>query len=110
MNNDEAIRKGLEKLREYVQLLKTLHKTPKEKFFHDPFVKGNVKRYLQLAIQAILDIGNHIISNLKVKAPEEYREIFIYFAAFKISLTFLIKTLNLQSRDSGVICFSRSYS
>ena len=84
MNNNDAIYKRLQKLREYVILLKKLHKTPKETFVQDPFVVGNVERYLQLAIQTTLDIGNHIIANLKVKSPEEYREIFIRLGEEKI--------------------------
>ena len=36
---------------------------------------GNAERYLQLAIQCVLDIGNHILADRKLREPEEYRDI-----------------------------------
>jgi len=65
----------LTKLREYTSLLKKLGNESKQRFVSDPFIYGNVERYLQLAIQSILDIGNHIISEKKLGNPGEYREI-----------------------------------
>jgi uncharacterized protein YutE (UPF0331/DUF86 family) len=57
------IAKRLSKLREYVSLLRILRNHPQEDFINDPFVIGNVERYLQLAIQAVLDICNHIVAD-----------------------------------------------
>ena len=59
-----------------MQLLEKLINQPKSRFISDPFVYGNAERYLQLAIQACLDIGNHILANIKSKAPDDYRDIF----------------------------------
>jgi len=57
------IAKRLGKLREYVSLLRMLRSRPLEDFIKDPFVIGNVERYLQLAIQVVLDICNHIVAD-----------------------------------------------
>ncbi len=68
------IAKRLRKLREYVGLLRILRGRPREEFIEDPFVIGNVERYLQLAIQVVLDICNHIVADDRLGAVEEYRD------------------------------------
>lgn len=68
------IAKRLGKLREYVGLLRILRKHPREDFLNDPFVIGNVERYLQLAIQTLLDICNHIVADDRLGPVEEYRD------------------------------------
>ncbi|HEY0090527.1 MAG TPA: DUF86 domain-containing protein, partial [Candidatus Lokiarchaeia archaeon] len=40
-------------------------------------IYGLAERYLQLAIEYVLDIGNHIISRLEFKKPETYQDIFV---------------------------------
>jgi len=68
------IAKRLSKLREYVELLRILSGHTREEFINDPFVIGNVERYLQLAIQIVLDIGNHIVADDRLGPVEEYRD------------------------------------
>lgn len=75
MVNVHVVVHRLGKLREYLALLKRIRMEPRDKFIKDPLVYGNAERYLQLAIQAIIDIGNHIIADRKLKEPEEYRDI-----------------------------------
>jgi len=70
-----VVTKRLNKLREYLGFLKTLWQEPKERFASDPFLYGSAERYLQLAIQALLDIANHILSDQKLKEPQEYRDV-----------------------------------
>lgn len=74
MTDPVLIAKRLAKLREYVSLLRILRNHPLEDFIKDPFVIGNVERYLQLAIQTILDICNHIVADDKLGPVEEYRD------------------------------------
>jgi len=80
----EVIQKRLEKLNQYVGLLEKLSEQPLNRFLTDPFVRGNVERYLQLAIQVSLDIGNHILAEIQTRAPEEYRDIFILLGENKV--------------------------
>jgi uncharacterized protein YutE (UPF0331/DUF86 family) len=68
------IAKRLSKLREYVGLLRILRSRPQQDFIKDPFVIGNVERYLQLAIQVVLDICNHIVADERLGLVEEYRD------------------------------------
>lgn len=75
MVSELVLAKRLHKLREYVRLLNILRSEPKERFVSEPFVYGNAERYLQLAIQTVLDIGNHILADRKLKEPGEYRDV-----------------------------------
>ena len=74
MTDPALITKRLNKLREYVGLLRILRRRPQEDFIKDPFVIGNVERYLQLAIQMVLDICNHIVADDRLGSVEEYRD------------------------------------
>ncbi len=74
--NREILQVRLVKLREYVGLLKKIGDYSLQTFTTDPFVRGNAERYLQLAIQCLLDIGNHIIADEKYSVPQEYRDVF----------------------------------
>lgn len=74
MTDPILVGKRLRKLREYVGLLRTLRSQPRPAFIDDPFVIGNVERYLQLAIQVVLDISNHIVADERLGAVEEYRD------------------------------------
>jgi hypothetical protein len=38
-------------------------------------VRGAIERYLYLAIESVIDIGNEIISALQLRRPEQYRDI-----------------------------------
>lgn len=53
----------LEKLQEYLIALKTVQKAGLQRFKEDALVRGAGERYLQLSIECLLDIGNHIIRN-----------------------------------------------
>jgi uncharacterized protein YutE (UPF0331/DUF86 family) len=57
-----------------VGLLRILRGRPQEDFIKDPFMIGNVERYLQLAIQVVLDICNHIVADDRLGLVEEYRD------------------------------------
>lgn len=78
MFDADLVQTKLEKLQQYVALLEKLSKQPMESFVSDAFVRGNVERYLQLSIQACLDIGNHLLASNSTISPEAYRDIFIY--------------------------------
>ena len=46
-----------------------------ESFISDFKARGAAERYLQLAIETVIDMGNGIISSLQLGRPERYREI-----------------------------------
>lgn len=74
----------LEKLREYVLYLKGYQKYTVVELEKDHTLQGAVLRYLQLAIECVIDIGEMIISELKLRKPEEAREVIKILAEHKI--------------------------
>lgn len=75
MVRQEVIRKRLQKLDEYLAILYRLRDTPREQFLADPEKYGSAERFLQLAIEAVNDIGNHLVADLGLGQVEWYRDI-----------------------------------
>ena len=84
MVNPEVIAVRLSRLREYLGYLKTLRRYSYRQFSTDPFIRGNVERYLHLAIECCLDMGNHLIADRGLRRAEDYREIFLILGEAKI--------------------------
>ncbi len=72
----EIILSRIDKLKEYTAFLKKLKNYSKEQYTNDPFIYGASERFLHLAIECILDIGNHIISDMRYRKPENNKDIF----------------------------------
>lgn len=79
--NDDSIISQLRLLKKYVSLLKTISTKSEQEFMKDDIIKGAAQRYLQLAIESCINIGNKIISlqqlQKDLKAPDTYSEIFM---------------------------------
>jgi uncharacterized protein YutE (UPF0331/DUF86 family) len=71
----ELIVARLERLRGYVKTLKVIQAYDLEKFKNDVFIHATAERYLQLAIECLLDIGNHIIADQGFRKPDTYAEV-----------------------------------
>jgi len=63
------------KLQEYVKILKELRKHSKNEFLKDYHVYGLTERYLQLAIECLLDIGSMMIVQYDMRKPSTKQEI-----------------------------------
>lgn len=80
-----VVRGRLAKIREYVALLKKIRGMASERqFVADPLIYGNAERYLQLAIQAVLDVSHHIVADLSPKLPADNTELFDLLATHKV--------------------------
>jgi len=77
---DERILEQLKLLNRYVQYLEHIAKADQEKLTSDFVLRGGAERYLQLAIESCINIGNRILSLLQdkspVRSPETYSDIF----------------------------------
>lgn len=60
---------------ENIQILKKISSTSAKEAVLDPIKRAAAERLLQVAIEAVIDIGCHIISALKLKTPGTYAEI-----------------------------------
>ena len=77
MINLNTINSRISKIRGYIKILKELKDNNKDDFISNYKIYGLAERYLQLSIECLLDISNHIISRLEIKKPETYQDIFI---------------------------------
>jgi uncharacterized protein YutE (UPF0331/DUF86 family) len=77
MIDSNIINSRIAKLREYLKILRELSKENEKDFTENYKIYGLAERYLQLAIECVLDIGNHMISRLEFKKPETYQDILL---------------------------------
>jgi uncharacterized protein YutE (UPF0331/DUF86 family) len=75
MVKKDVVAARLEKLRGYLQTLHAVQGYDFDRFQEDPFIHGAAERYLHLAIECLLDIGNHLISDRGYRKPATYGEI-----------------------------------
>jgi uncharacterized protein YutE (UPF0331/DUF86 family) len=71
----EVIRKRLNKLDEYLQILYGLQKYTLEEFLSDPEHYASVERFLHMAIESTIDMGGHIVSGLGMGEVNWYSDI-----------------------------------
>ena len=78
---DERIKEHLKHLNKYYLLLADVRKKPYKEFEKDAILQGSSERFLHLAIESCLNIGNRLISLEQLKkptdTPETYADIFI---------------------------------
>jgi uncharacterized protein YutE (UPF0331/DUF86 family) len=71
----EVIRKRLNKLDGYLSVLHGLQKYDFDEFIHNPEHYGSAERFLQLAIETVTDLGNHVIADLALGVVNSYSDI-----------------------------------
>lgn len=75
MLKPEVIRRRLQKMDEYLAILDGLRRYKLDEFVASPERYGSTERFLQLAIEATLDIGSHVIAELELGSIESYSDI-----------------------------------
>lgn len=76
MVNKDILYKRIERAQEYILILKDIRENLSlEDFKKDLIIQGSVERYLHLTIEALLDIGNHIIADKGLGKVEVYSDI-----------------------------------
>lgn len=75
MVRPEVLRKRLNKLDEYLAILRGLQRYRLEELMESPERYGSAERFLQLAIEAVTDIGNHLVADLELGVVNCYRDI-----------------------------------
>ena len=71
----EIIRKRMNRLDEYLSILKKFQHYSFEEFTADPERYGSAERFLHLGIEAIIDMGNHVIAELELGVVNWYSDI-----------------------------------
>lgn len=80
----EIVISRIDRLNEYVSILKSVIKYDRKIYISDPLIYGAAERFLHLSIDCILDIGNHVISDMRYRKPENNKDIFIILYESKI--------------------------
>ena len=63
MVRPEVIRKRLNKLDEHLAILNKLQRYDRNEFLADAERYGSAERFLHLAIEALIDMGNHVVAD-----------------------------------------------
>jgi uncharacterized protein YutE (UPF0331/DUF86 family) len=66
MIRPEVLRKRLAKLDEYLAILHQIRRYLYQEFLDNPERYGSAERFLQLAIETLTDLGNHVIAELEL--------------------------------------------
>jgi uncharacterized protein YutE (UPF0331/DUF86 family) len=74
--DQERMIKLVFQLRQSVERLRSLSKVDQASFTQDPDKLGSAKYHFIVAIEACIDICNHVISKNGFRAPEDYSDIF----------------------------------
>jgi len=99
MVNKNILLARLERLTEYLDVLDKVLTKDIKIFLTDPFIYGTAERNMHLAIECVLDIGNHIIANRGYERPDSYADI------FRILEKNNVISQNLYSNLEGVAAF-----
>lgn len=73
----EMVERRLRKLEEYVSFLRELQKVSFDEFLSEHMIQASVERDLQLVIECVLDIGNHIIAAMGYREPARYQDVIL---------------------------------
>ena len=84
MYNPSTFAKHLDELKKYLGYLKELKKYSKRDVLDKWYVYGLVERYLQLAIECALSLGEQIISSYGFRLPSDYKDIIYVLSENKV--------------------------
>ena len=100
----ELVQRHLKQLREAISILQGLGETKREEFITDYRIYGLAERYLQMAIEACLQICGTLVASLGLRRPEGYHELLSIVAGQQIIPQALAYRLEILTnlRDSLV--------
>jgi len=82
--DQDIIAQRLERLKVYVKQLRIIQKNGKKKVCKNPVSYAAMERYLQLASECVLAVGNHVIAGLNLRKPSTYEHIMQILADEKL--------------------------
>ena len=81
MVDADILRRRIDALLDYLARLELFQSVDRSTFLAERDTHHLAERYLHLAIEAALDIANHVIADRGYEAPETYRDAFAILAA-----------------------------
>ena len=76
MVDREIFSRRLATLRGYLEKLRAFQPTSEEEFRRSPAIHDLAERYLHLAMECVLDLGNHFIADAGLPTPETNQDTF----------------------------------
>jgi len=76
MVDKEVILKRLDQLENKINYLQGIEQFGKEEFSNNPDIYFRYERALHLALEAVIDLGNHLIADQNLRTPESNRDVF----------------------------------
>ena len=80
----KSIKNKLVKLEECIKVLEKLKEAPKNEFLKNKEKSGATMHYLVIGIEVIIDIGQHILSEVFRSGGESYEEIILNLGEKKV--------------------------
>jgi len=99
----EVIMARIDKLNEYLAYLKDVSKYSSDEYVSNPLIYGSTERFLHLAIECVIDIGNHIIADMNFRKPENNKEIFEILHENKIIDEKLLENLGRMAQFRNIL-------
>lgn len=75
MVDPDVLRRRLQKLNEYLDILGATQQYSRSEFVEDPHLYGSAERFLQLSIEAINDMASHVVVDENLGAVERARDL-----------------------------------
>gem|GEM_PF-6634184 len=75
MVDSDIIAQKLERLKYCVKQLRFIQKQGKKKVCKNDISFAAMERFLQIAVESVLGVGNHIIAGLNMRKPSTYEQI-----------------------------------
>ena len=76
MINTDKLRDKIQRIKENLVQLEIIRKESFTQFCESPLYPHAATRMLQISIETMIDIGNHIVANNHLGTPKTYRETF----------------------------------
>ena len=104
MVDSNVILKRIGRIRKCVAALEMIRRThTRQQFLKDEMVQAAAERNMQVAIQSVLDICNHIAADLKLDVPDEEKQAIQILAARKLIPQRLARTLTEMTGMRNVL-------
>jgi uncharacterized protein YutE (UPF0331/DUF86 family) len=102
--DSNVILKRIGRIRSSVASLEQIRRThSKKQFLEDDLVKAAAERNIQVAIQAVLDICNHVLADMKLEVPDEEKNAFQILASHRVIAPGLAKILTKMAGTRNVL-------
>ena len=103
MVDQNIIQARIEKIRESIARLRKFGTMSEDQFCEDDDSTKLAERHLEIAIQAAIDIGHHVIADMDLGLPQDYKDVFRILAKHNIISSHLGKKLESMTGMRNVV-------